>query len=168
MYLTVTIYVWFYICHEWLDIDGLVQDCSISIANALEILRIQLEIQHAVYHSAIISLWVVITIKQLTNDQKRTKEKQNSCITEIYFRSATNRRKLNGSWNFPCHSPVIPWASVHWLVQCTLECHWNATGWPSVHWDTTGPPSEYLQGTLEHHWKNLVETAHTGMPLEKL
>ena len=53
----------------------------------------------------------------------------------------------------------LPWASVHWLVQCTLECHWNATGWPSVHWDTTGPPSEYLQGTLEHHWKNLVETA---------
>ena len=53
----------------------------------------------------------------------------------------------------------LPWASVHWLVQCTLECHWNATGWPSVHWDTTGPPSEYLQGTPEHHWKNLVETA---------
>ena len=60
--------------------------------------------------------------------------------------------------------------------------HWNATGWPSVHWDTTGWPSEYLQGTLEHYWKNLVETAphwnatgetklnplHTGMPLEKL
>ena len=32
----------------------------------------------------------------------------------------------------------LPWASVHWLVQCTLECHWNATGWPSVHWNTTG------------------------------
>ena len=32
----------------------------------------------------------------------------------------------------------LPWASVHWLVQCTLECHWNATGWPSVHWDTNG------------------------------
>ena len=42
------------------------------------------------------------------------------------------------------------------------------TGWSSVHWDTTGRPSEYLQGTLEHHWKNLVETARTGMPLEKL
>ena len=52
----------------------------------------------------------------------------------------------------------LPWASAHWLVQCTLECHWNATGWPSVHWDTTGPPSEYVQGTLEYHWKNLVET----------
>ena len=62
----------------------------------------------------------------------------------------------------------LPWASVHWLVQCTLECHWNTTVWPSVHWDTTGRPNEYLQGTLEHHWKNLVETAHTGMPLEKL
>ena len=53
----------------------------------------------------------------------------------------------------------LPWAIVNWLVQCTLECHWNATGWPSVHWDTTEWPSEYLQGTLEHHWKNLVETA---------
>ena len=76
----------------------------------------------------------------------------------------------------------LPWASVQWLVQCTMECHWNATGWPSVHWDTTGPPSEYLQGTLEHHWKKLVETAphwnatgetklnpaHTRMSLEKL
>ena len=39
------------------------------------------------------------------------------------------------------------------LVQCTLVCHWNATGWPSAHWDTAGRLSEYLQGTLEHHWK---------------
>ena len=56
-------------------------------------------------------------------------------------------------------APPLPWASVHWLVQCTLECQWDATGWPSVHWDTTGPPSEYLQATLEHYWKNLVESA---------
>ena len=76
----------------------------------------------------------------------------------------------------------FPWASVRWLVQCILECHWNTTGWPSVHWDTTGRPSEYLQGTLEHHWRNLVETAphwdatgetltfaaYTGPPLEGL
>ena len=53
----------------------------------------------------------------------------------------------------------LPWASVHWLVQCTLEYHLNATDWPSVHSDTTGRPSEYLQGTLEHDLKNLVETA---------
>ena len=65
-----------------------------------------------------------------------------------------DRRKGHGMLNQP-----LPWSSVHRLVQCTLECHWNATGSPSVHWDTTGPPSEYLQGTLEHHWKNLVETA---------
>ena len=79
------------------------------------------------------------------------------------------------------HGP-LPWASVHWLVQCTLECHRNATGWPSVYWNTTGRPNEYLQGTLEHHWKNLVETAphwnatgetlnfaaYTGTPLEGL
>ena len=57
---------------------------------------------------------------------------------------------------FPYPEPVyIGWSSVHW----------NATGWPSVHWDTTGRPIEYLQGTLEHHWKNLVETAHTGETL---
>ena len=76
----------------------------------------------------------------------------------------------------------LPWASVHWLVQCTLECHWNATGWPSVHWDITGPPSQYLQGTLEDRWRNLVEfashwdangetvtfAAYTGTPLEGL
>ena len=82
----------------------------------------------------------------------------------------------------PQMCPPLPWASVHWLVQFTLECHWNATGWSSVHWDTTGRPSEYLQGTLEHHWKNLVETApdwdatgetvtfaaYTGTPLEGL
>ena len=45
----------------------------------------------------------------------------------------------------------LPWANVHWLVQCTLECHCSATGWPSVHWDTTGRPSKYVQGTLKHH-----------------
>ena len=50
----------------------------------------------------------------------------------------------------PYPEPVYTgWSSVHW----------NATGWPSVHWDTTEPPSEYLRGTLEHQWKNLVETA---------
>ena len=54
---------------------------------------------------------------------------------------------------------ALPWASVHRLVQCTLECHWNATGWFNVHWDTTEWPSECLHGTLEHHWKILVEIA---------
>ena len=50
----------------------------------------------------------------------------------------------------PCPEPVYTgWSSVHW----------NANGWPSVHLDTIGSPSEHLQGTLEHHWKNLVETA---------
>ena len=49
------------------------------------------------------------------------------------------------------------------LSQCTLAGP-VYTGMPladpvSVHWDTTGRPSKYLQGTLEHRWKNLVETA---------
>ena len=89
----------------------------------------------------------------------------------------------DNSYAYRCiATATLPWASVHWLVQGTLECHWNVTGWPSVHWDTTGRPSEYLQGTLEHHWKNLVETAphwnatgetqtiaaYTGTPLEVL
>ena len=34
-----------------------------------------------------------------------------------------------------------------------------ASGWPSAHWETIGRPSEYLQGTLEHYWKDLVEAA---------
>ena len=75
----------------------------------------------------------------------------------------------------------LPWASVHWLVQCTLECHWNVTGWPSVHWDTTGK-TQLKQPTLECHWRDLVESAphwdatgetltfaaYTGTPLEGL
>ena len=55
----------------------------------------------------------------------------------------------------------------HWLTQCTLGYHWA---------------THRRLGTLEHHWKNLVETAphwnatgetklnppHTGMPLGKI
>ena len=52
--------------------------------------------------------------------------------------------------NSPYPEPVYTgWSSVHW----------NATGMPLVDPVYTGRPSEYLQGTLEHHWKNLVETA---------
>ena len=69
------------------------------------------------------------------------------------------------SWRRP-----LPWASVHWLVQCTLECHWNATGWPSVHWDTTGRPSEFSWN--DPHWnatgETLTSAAYTGTPLEGL
>ena len=79
--------------------------------------------------------------------------------------------KLGGTMILP-----LPWLSVHW----------NATGMPLVDPVYTGiplgDPNEYLQGTLEHHWKNLVETAphwnatgetltifaYTGTPLEKL
>ena len=77
------------------------------------------------------------------------------------------------TYRYPYPQPVYTgWSSVHW----------NATGWHSVHWDATGRPSKYLQGTLEHHWKNSVESAphwkatgetltifaYTGTPLEKL
>ena len=83
-------------------------------------------------------------------------------------------------WIFKISQP-LPWASVHWLVQCTLECHWNATGDPVY----TGTPLEKLSWnspTLECHWRNLVESAphwdatgetltfaaYTGTPLEGL
>ena len=65
-----------------------------------------------------------------------------------HFRCWTLIDVSNSQW-YP-----LPWASVHWLVQCTLECHWNATGWPSVHWNTTG--------------KTSLKQPYTGMPLEKL
>ena len=61
----------------------------------------------------------------------------------------------------------------HVYIGMPLECHW----------DTTWRPSEYMQGTLEHHRKDLVGTApqhwdatgetltftaYTGTPLEGL
>ena len=54
--------------------------------------------------------------------------------------------------NFPYPEPVYTgWSSVHW----------DATGMPLVDPVYTGIPlgDPYLQNTLEHHWKNLVETA---------
>ena len=30
----------------------------------------------------------------------------------------------------------LPWASVHWLVQCTLECHWLTQCTLAYHWAT--------------------------------
>ena len=86
----------------------------------------------------------------------------------------------------------LPWASVHWLVQCTLECHWMTQCTLGYHWATqrilagyTGTPLEKLSWnspTLECHWRNLVESdphwdatgetltfaAYTGTPLEGL
>ena len=63
----------------------------------------------------------------------------------------------------------LPWASVHWLVQCTLECHWLTQCTLRYHWATqrilagyTGTQLEKLSwnsSTLECHWRNLVETA---------
>ena len=69
---------------------------------------------------------------------------------------------IRGLWLSNNYTP-LPWATVHWLVQCTLESHWNATGWPSVLWDTIGQPIEYFKAhwnttwnysTLESHWRN--------------
>ena len=45
----------------------------------------------------------------------------------------------------------LPWASVHWLVQCTLQCHW------------------LTQCTLGYHWATQrIRAGYTGTPLEKL
>ena len=88
-------------------------------------------------------------------------------------------------------SKHIPWASVHWLVQCTLECHWLTQCTLEYHWATqrilagyTGTPLEKLSWNspkLECHWRNSVESAphweatgetnfaaYTGTPLEGL
>ena len=86
----------------------------------------------------------------------------------------------------------LPWVSVHWLVQCTLECHWLTQCTLGYHWATqrilagyTGTLLEKLSWnspTLEFHWRNLVKTAphwdatgetltfaaYTGTPLEGL
>ena len=77
------------------------------------------------------------------------------------YPGATGATDYNPPANFPrlncCRRNwfSLPLASVPWLVQCTLECHWNN----SVHEDATGRPSDHFQGTLEHHWRNVVETA---------
>ena len=80
-----------------------------------------------------------------------------------------------------CHIPYSEPVYTGWSI-----VHWHVTGMPlvdsSVHRDTNGLPSKYLQGTLENHWKNVVETiphwnaigetlttiAYTGTPLEGL
>ena len=91
----------------------------------------------------------------------------------------------------PVHAP-LPWASVHWLVQCTLECHWLTQCTLGYHWATqrilagyTWTPLEnfsWNSPTLECHWRNLVEyaphwdatgetltfAAYTGTPLDEL
>ena len=58
----------------------------------------------------------------------------------------------------------LPWASVHCLVQCTLECHRLTQCTLGYHWATqsipagyTGTPLEKLSRncpTLECHWRN--------------
>ena len=65
----------------------------------------------------------------------------------------------HGATNAP-----LPWASVHWMVQCTLECHWLTKCTLGHHWATqrilagyTGTPLENLswnRPTLECHWRN--------------
>ena len=65
--------------------------------------------------------------------------------------------------NFGRTSYPLPWASVHWLVQCTLECHWLTQCTLGYHWATQQILAGYTGTPLEK-----LEKAHTGMPLEKL
>ena len=76
----------------------------------------------------------------------------------IQSRKILNEYVLNTNMRYP-----LPGTNGHWLVQCTLEYHWNATGSPKVHWDITGRPSKYLQGALEHYWQKRSWNCH---PLE--
>ena len=131
-----------------------------------------------------------------------TKTKMNMNITlEANFHSArppvihqlwSRFRKLHSVMHDIQLLHPLPWVSVHWLVQCTLECHWLTQCTLGYHWATqripagyTGTPPEKLSWnspTLEWHWKNLVKSAphwdatgetltfagYTGTPLEGL
>ena len=59
----------------------------------------------------------------------------------------------------------LPWASVHWLVQCTLEYHWLTQCTLGYHWATQRILAGYTGTPLE---KLRLKQPHTGMPLEKL
>ena len=122
-----------------------------------------------------VSLWVFICLP--------VNEDRNSVQWKISFKFV---------FQIYCNLPKcpLPWASVHWLVQCTLECHRLTQCILEYHWATqrilagyTGTPLEkpsWNSPTMECHWRNLVESAphweatgetltfaaYTGTPLE--
>ena len=122
----------------------------------------------------IISLFIVLTNSLgLSPDIKRFESSANKILNktlETFARSLMYKRKRSGPKIDPCGIPQVISLSTDFvpaltLSQCTLagpvytgkplECHWMTQCTLGYHW----APSEYLQGTLEHHWKNLVETA---------
>ena len=123
------------------------RECT-RILYVVSLRRMQSKFQYPTKHTAWWRKWDNLAISNPTVPCCCWKMKYLTlAIVIFYLRTTDYHMLLLFEW-YP-----LPWASVHWLVQCTLECHWNATGWPIVHWNTTGRPSEYLQGTLEHHWK---------------
>ena len=77
-----------------------------------------------------------------------------------YTFPAENIVRIPGSTYRKTHVP-LPWASVHWLVQCTLECLWLTQCTLGYHWATqrilvryTGLPLEKLSWKLGCHWRN--------------
>ena len=70
----------------------------------------------------------------------------------------------NTTWGHSCVSYPLPWASVHWLVQCTLECHWLTQctlGYQGVsqrilvgYIETPLEKFSWNFPTLECHWRN--------------
>ena len=95
--------------------------------------------------------------------RRRTKKSSAS----LAFVRVIHRGPVNSPHKWPVTRKMLPlddvimyYKSCENIIFCYTPYHEPVyTGWSSVHWDTTGPPSEYLQGTLKHHWKNLVETA---------
>ena len=102
-------------------------------------------------------------------------------FTLIFF-YCNHESKKNPMWpiygNWLCRRSPLPWVSVHWLVQCTLECHWLTQCTLGYHWVTqrilaryTGTPLEKLSWNSPH-WNATGETltfaAYTGTPLEGL
>ena len=91
------------------------------------------------------------------------------CCTTGLTISFRNQCWPPSTFCFQHSSLPLPWASVHWLVQCTMECHWLTQCTMGYHWATqrilagcTGTPLEKLSWnspTLECHWRNLAESA---------
>ena len=78
-------------------------------------------------------------------------------MTLVYFRSVLFRTTTM--------TTPLPWSSVHWLVQCTLEYHWTdrwtALADAIIQWSSSGNLM-LIWNTLEDHWSH----KYTGMPLE--
>ena len=104
-----------------------------------------------------------------TNNVCMTQWRHNDCLPNCLFRHRSKKTSkprvaafVRGIHRWPLDfrlkSLPLPWASVHWLLQCTLECHWNATGWPSVQWRLKSPASRvFTQSFIQAQIKENIK-----------